>query len=151
MPDRSARSCSTTPHAGGGRRAAAAARRRGPRRDDRGSATAELSVSLPSLVAVLVLALQVLLGVAAQLRCVDAAAVAARAAARGEPDAVVVAAARSVAPSGASVAVDRADGQVRVRVVAQVRPFGSALVSLPSLDVSGRATAADEAAVGAGP
>lgn len=120
-------------------------------RNDRGSATAELAMALPSLVVVLLLALQVLLAVAAQLRCVDAAAVAARAAARGEPDAVVVDAAEAVAPDGASVAVERVDGQVRVRVAASVRPFGSALGSLPSLDVSGRATAADEAAVGAAP
>jgi Flp pilus assembly protein TadG len=116
---------------------------------DRGAATAELAVALPSLVVVLLLALHVQLAVSAHLRCTDAAGAAARAAARGETDAVVVAAATAVAPDGAQVEVGRADGLVRVAVSAQVRPLGGVLGGLGTLAVHGRATAADESAVGA--
>jgi hypothetical protein len=101
-------------------------------------------------VIVLLLAVWVLLAVTAQLRCLDAAHLAARAAARGDADAAVRAAAARVAPDGAAVDVDRGDGTVEVRVSAQVRPFGGVLEALPGIPVAGRAVAADEAAV-AGP
>lgn len=123
----------------------AAPGRRRCRTTERGSVTAETAVALPSLVVVLVLAVWVLLCVAAQLRCLDAAHVAARAAARGEVDAEVQAVATRVAPTGAAVRVDRADGQVQVRVSAQVQPFAAVLSVLPALEVSARAVAADEA------
>lgn len=116
-----------------------------PHRADRGSVTAETAVALPSLVVVLLLAVWVLLCVAAQLRCVDAAHVAARAAARGEVDAEVRAVAARAAPAGAEVQVARSDGQVEVRVSAQVQPFAAVLSVLPAIDVSARAVAADEA------
>ena len=122
---------------------------RGPdrlrRRPDRGSVTAETAVALPSLVVVLLLAVWVLLCVTAQLRCLDAAHVAARAAARGEADAEVRAVAARAAPAGADVRVARADGQVEVRVSAEVQPFAAVLSVLPAIDVSARAVAADEA------
>lgn len=120
----------------------------GPRRcrtTDRGSVTAETAVALPSLVVVLVLAVWVLLCVAAQLRCLDAAHVAARAAARGEVDAEVRSVAARVAPPGADVRVVRGGGQVEVRVSAQVQPFAAVLSVLPAVGVSARAVAADEA------
>jgi Flp pilus assembly protein TadG len=116
--------------------------------------TAETALAIPSLVVVLLLAVWVLLGVTSQLRCLDAAHLAARAAARGESDAQVRAAAARVAPRGAAVAVSRSDGTVEVQVSVRVRPFSGVLEALPGLPVAGRAVAADEAAVagaGAGP
>ncbi len=79
--------------------------------------------------------------VAAQLRCVDAAHAAARAAARGDAPADVEAAGRTVAPPGAVVTVTRVGDQVHVAVRADVRPFGEALQVLPDVPVQGRATA----------
>ena len=118
------------------------------KRDDRGYVTAETAVVLPVLLVVLAAAVWVLACVAAQLRCVDAAHVAARAAARGDAPAEVEAAGRAVAPADASVTVSRVGDQVQVSVRAQVRPFGSALSVLPAVPVAGRATAAAEDAVG---
>jgi Flp pilus assembly protein TadG len=114
---------------------------------ERGAVTAETALAVPSIVIVLLLAVWVLLGVTAQLRCLDAAHVAARVAARGESDDRVRAAAAQVAPEGAAVTVSRGDGTVEVRVSAQVRPFAGVLEGLPGLQVAGRAVAADEAAV----
>lgn len=110
----------------------------------RGSATAETAVLLPVLVVVLAAAVWVLAGVAAQLKCVDAARGAARAAARGDTPVDVRATAERLAPPGAAVLLTRGDGIVQVRVTAEVRPFGSVLRVLPAMDVSGRATAAAE-------
>jgi Flp pilus assembly protein TadG len=113
--------------------------------------TAETALAVPSIVVVLLLAVWVLLGVTAQLRCLDAAHVAARVAARGESDDRVRAAAAQVAPEGAAVTVSRGDGTVEVRVSSEVRPVPGVLERLPGLQVAGRAVAADEAAVpGAG-
>jgi len=111
--------------------------------------TAETALAVPTVVVVLLLAVWVLLCVTAQLRCLDAAHVAARAAARGDSDAGVREAAARTAPEGASVQLRRADGTVEVQVSAQVRPFGGVLEALPGLRVVGRAVAADEAAVAA--
>ncbi len=84
--------------------------------------TAELAVGLPVLVFLLVAALTAVSAATAQLRCVDAAREAARAAARGESDAVAVGA-RS-APDGASVTVAPAGPTVRAVVQAPVRVLG---------------------------
>lgn len=110
----------------------------------RGSATAETAVLLPVLVVVLAAAVWVLACVAAQLKCVDAARGAARAAARGDTAADVRAVGERLAPPGAAVQVSSGDGVVRVLVTAQARPFGSVLAVLPAMSVSGRATAALE-------
>jgi Flp pilus assembly protein TadG len=115
---------------------------------DRGSVTAETAVVLPVLLVALACALWVLACVASQLRCVDAAHAAARAAARGEAPAEVSAAARQVAPDGAAIEVSRVGDQVHVRVSATVTPFGSVLTVLPDMEVSGRAAAAAEDVVG---
>jgi hypothetical protein len=109
--------------------------------------TAETALAVPSLVVVLLLAVWVLLGVTAQLRCLDAAHLAARVAARGDGEAAIRSAAARVAPDGASVEVSRSDGTVEVQVRAEVRPFAGVLQTLPGLQVVGRAVAADEAAV----
>jgi Flp pilus assembly protein TadG len=106
--------------------------------------TAETAVVLPVLFVVLGAALWVLACVAGQLRCVDAARVAARAAARGDDPAAVSAAARTAAPGGATVRVARSGDEVTVVVEAAVRPFGQALPALPPTPVSARATAVVE-------
>ncbi len=113
-------------------------------RGDQGSATAETAVVLPSLVLVLALAVWAVTVAVAQLRCVDAASTGARALARDEPAALVLAAARSAGPPGARVMLGRGVDTVTVTVDAEVAWPGSALSGLPTLAVSGRATAARE-------
>ena len=103
---------------------------------DRGAITAEAALALPALA--LVAAALVALGHVgvAQLRCVDAARVAARLAARGEPPSLVRARAEAAAPAGASVVV-RAGRQVAVRVIAPVTlPFGIVLPVASRLPLS---------------
>jgi Flp pilus assembly protein TadG len=73
-------------------------------RDERGMVTAETAVVLPVLLLVLAGAVAAVTVVGAQMRCVDAAREAARAAARGEP-------------------VDAGD-DVRVTVTARITPLG---------------------------
>jgi hypothetical protein len=105
---------------------------------DRGSATAELAVSLPALMLMVFLALTAVAAVRTQLQCVDAAREAARAAARGEPG---PAAGRRVAPPGAVVTVTVDGDIVRATVGTHVRPLGG---RLPGFDVSATAVAAVE-------
>ena len=119
-----------------------------PAKTDRGTVTAETAMVLPVLLVVLGVAVWVLACVGTQLRCVDAAHAAARAAARGDAAAAVQATARELAPDGAAVQVSRLGDQVHVRVSAVVRPLGQALGGLADVEVSGRATAAAEDAVG---
>ena len=126
-------------------------RRRGPFRPtrrsgpltptrDRGYATAEAAVAIPALMAVLALAVAVVVSVGAQLRCVDAARVGARVAARGDADTAVVQAAIAAAPHGAHVTVRRRGDQVEVVVTADV--LASRL--LPAIHVGARAVAEAE-------
>jgi len=120
---------------------------------DAGQVTAEAAVVLPVLLVVLAAALWILASVAAQVACVDAARVGARAAARGDDPEAVRRAAIAVAPDGARVEVSTAGDEVTVRVSAAVRPFGLALQRLPATRVAGDATAlVEESLVGrAGP
>ena len=111
---------------------------------DRGSVTAETAVLLPVLLVVLAAAIGVLACVAAQLRCVDAARGAARAAARGDDAPAVRAVGQRLAPPGARVVVSTSGEAVEVLVTAQVQPFGTLLGLLPDVAVSGRAVAAVE-------
>lgn len=83
--------------------------------------TAELAIVIPALVAVLALCLSGLGLAVDQIRCVDAARIAVRAAARGEPTHDVVALARQAAPEGAEVTVTITGARVRVSVQAQAR------------------------------
>lgn len=106
--------------------------------------TAETAVVLPVLLIVLAAAVWVLASVAGQLRCVDAARVGARAAARGDATDLVTAATARVAPAGAQVRVVRAGDEVTVEVVAVVQPFGKALSHLPGTPVHAAATAVVE-------
>jgi Flp pilus assembly protein TadG len=110
--------------------------RRPPR--DRGSATAELAVSLPALVLLVLVGMTAVGAVRTQLECVDAAREAARAAARGAPG---VAAGQRVAPAGAEVTVTEQGDTVVATVRARVGPVGS---WAPGFDVDATAVAARE-------
>jgi Flp pilus assembly protein TadG len=110
---------------------------------DAGFVTAETAVAMPVLVALTaVLVWGVLVG-AAQIRCVDAAREAARAAARGDPAGQVLGVARAAAPAGAEIAVSEQGESVRVVVSARSQGPG-VLGGLLSLRVSGSASALRE-------
>ena len=99
---------------------------------------------LPALVAVtLALAWLVMLGVT-QVRVVDAAREAARAAARGDGTARAVGLGRQVAPRGAAITVHRRDGEVVAHVRAEVHGPGGLLGFLPAVHVDADAVAASE-------
>lgn len=91
--------------------------RRGRRGHDAGMTTAELALATPAVVLVLALCLSGMTLALDQLRCEDAARVAARAASRGEGADVVRTLAASRLPDGARVSVERDDDLVRVEVV----------------------------------
>lgn len=103
--------------------------------------SAEIAVALPALLVLLALALGVLTLAIDGIRCVDAARVGARAAARGDPGAE---AARRAAPAGAAVAVGRQGDTVTVTVRAPRRPV-TAWVP-PGLHPAARAAAVVEQA-----
>lgn len=115
-------------------------RRTARARREAGSATAETAVALPALLVVLAGALTVLSAVSAQLRCVDAARLAARSAARGDSEEATVRAAREVSPA-AVVTVRREGDLVRVRVELGVGPLPG---SAGPLTVAAEAAAMDE-------
>ncbi len=102
-------------------------------------------MGLPALVLMIFIAMTAVTAVLTQLRCVDAAREAARAAARGESG---VAAGRRVAPEGASVAVTEAGGTVRAEVRTRIHPLGG---RLPGLEVDATAVAAVEPGLAATP
>lgn len=107
--------------------------RRPPRRWDRGSATAEMAVALPALTGFLLAGVFAVNAVAVKVQCVSAAREGALSAARGESG---EAAARRVAPDGASVSVtvdgDRAVATVSARVGAVGRLFRQVTVEATS-------------------
>ena len=111
---------------------------------DRGTVTAELALGLPAVVLLLAVVLTVGSVVSAQVRCLDAARAAARAAARGDSAAAVRAVAVRLAPAGASVAVSVSGRQVTVGVTSSVR---LPLLGAGPLTVRGRASADREAPV----
>jgi Flp pilus assembly protein TadG len=131
-------------------RARPARRWRGPC-DCLGFVTAETAVALPALMLVLAGVLTVAHGAAVQMAAQDAAALGARAAARGDADAQVRRLAGAVAPRGATVVVQRSTGLVRVRVRVAVLPRGGVAGMLGDFEVSAEAVAADDAAAGAPP
>jgi hypothetical protein len=91
---------------------------------ERGSTTAEFAVVLPSVVAVLAIAMSAVAATVAQVRCVDAARTGARAAARGESPSVAVAAAKAAAPSGSTVSLHREGRDISVDVHTRVSLLG---------------------------
>jgi Flp pilus assembly protein TadG len=110
-------------------------------RRDGGMATAELAVVLPVLVLLVAAGLTAVSVVLAQLRCVDAAREAARAAARGETVAVTRSAAARVAPTSATVDVGTDGEEVRVTVSATAGRLGGLL---PTFRVTATAVALRE-------
>lgn len=87
--------------------------------------TAELAATIPTLLFVLLVAINAVMIGINQVRCVDAARVAARAAARGDSPGVIQRVGARAGPSGSAVAVDDAGGEVTVTVTAPVPgPFG---------------------------
>lgn len=108
-----------------------------------GFVTAEAAVVMPALVLVVSLLLWGLMTAAAQIRCVDAARAAARAAARSEPPDAVLAAARAAGPPGAAVDVRRDGDMMRVRVTARALGPGR-LARLLSVTVGADAAALAE-------
>ena len=115
-------------------------------RDQRGAATAEAMVVLPVVVAVGLGLVWVVALAVTQVRVVDGAREAARAAARGEPDAVVRAVTRRVAPAGAVVDVSLAGGHVTAVVTAHVAGPGGLFRLLPEVTVRSSAVAVQEPA-----
>ncbi|MFI2607381.1 TadE family type IV pilus minor pilin [Kitasatospora sp. NPDC018619] len=115
--------------------------------------TAETAVALPALLLLAVMLIWGVLAAAAQIRCVDAARVGARAAARGEADAVELA--RAAAPPGAQVRVTVAADTVRVDVEAPCagpgRLGGLLAVRLGAAAVAAREDAPAAAEGGDGP
>lgn len=115
------------------------------RRPDSGYVTAETAVALPALVLLTAVLIWGLVTAAAQIRCVDAARVGARAAARGDPDALALA--RRVAPANASVQASEDGSTVRVLVEAPC-PGPGRLASVLSVRLSAVAVAAREDIIG---
>ena len=105
--------------------------------------TAELAIALPVLVLVGLLAVCGVQAVLTQLRCRDAAGVAARLAGRGESDDVVAAAVAVAAPHGSTLSVRREGELVVASVQAQVRWLGIGAL-LPGLHVSETAVSVAE-------
>jgi hypothetical protein len=104
-------------------------------------AVAELAVAMPALVVVLLCALTGIGVGIDKVRCVDAARVAVRVAARGDAVSVAVGAAQRAAPAGARVSVSAGPDLVTVTVrSARAGPGG-----LGSFVVDATATAAREA------
>lgn len=80
--------------------------------------TAELALTFPAIVLVLVICLSAVSWGVDQVRCVDAARVAVRELARGEPDGRALGNAESVAPEGASIEIGRDGDDITVTVTA---------------------------------
>jgi hypothetical protein len=86
-------------------------------------ASAELAVALPSLIAVLVVALSAVAAATDQVRCVDAARASARLLARGDGTAVALSQGRRLAPAGARLTVTASATEVEVEVVGNPAPM----------------------------
>jgi TadE-like protein. len=108
---------------------------------DRGMVTAETAMVLPALVVLVCVAVGAVAVATAQLRCVDAAREAARAAARGEGASAARTLAIQAAPRAARVTVSLVGDRAEVTVTATVRPLGRLL---PAVSVRARAVAVRE-------
>lgn len=95
------------------------------RHTDGGMVTAELAATIPTLIFVLLIAVNAVMIGINQVRCVDAARVAARAAARGDSTFAVQEVGARAAPARSTVAVVAGGAEVTVTVSAPVPgPFG---------------------------
>jgi Flp pilus assembly protein TadG len=97
--------------------------------------TAEFAVALPAFVLVVLAALSGVAVMTAQLRCEDAADVAARMAARGDASSLVRTTALSGAPGRAQLEVATTSTLVTATVRARVSPLGLSRF-LPGVEVS---------------
>jgi hypothetical protein len=118
--------------------------------------TAEFAVALPAFMVVVVAAITAVVAVTAQLRCVDAASVAARMAARGDDAVAIRSTALATAPRAADLQVARTPRVVTATVSARLSVPVLHLV-LPGIEVSATSvdaaepmTVAVDAAVAAG-
>jgi hypothetical protein len=102
--------------------------------------TAEFAVALPAFVVVVMASIAAVVAVTAQLRCVDAAAVAARMAARGDDTAVVRAIALAAAPRSAELQLAQTPKTVTATVSTRLSVPGLGAF-LPGVEV--RATSVD--------
>jgi hypothetical protein len=118
--------------------------RSGSGRSERGAATAELALGLPLLLAVTVGLVWLLAVGAAQVRVVDAAREAARAAARGDTTGEAVRLGLRVAPPGSRVSVTRGAGRVSARAAGEVAGPGGLFAFVPGVTVHAEAVAALE-------
>jgi Flp pilus assembly protein TadG len=113
-------------------------------RRDRGAVTAELALGLPLLLAVTVALVWLLALAAGQVRVVDGAREAARALARGDPEAAAFGRAERVAGPGSRATAAYAGGEVTVTVRRRVSGPGGVLAVLPSVVLDADAVAATE-------
>jgi Flp pilus assembly protein TadG len=118
------------------------------RQGDRGMVTAEFAVALPAFVLVVAAAICGVAAMTAQLRCVDAADLAARMAARGEPVSVVRTTALGTAPADARLTLTDTATEVTATVRARLAPPGLSSV-LPGIVVAAQVVDALEPGVGA--
>jgi Flp pilus assembly protein TadG len=105
--------------------------------------TAEFAVALPAFVVVVGAALFAVAVVMAQLRCVDAAAVAARMAARGDTSSQIEATSLPAAPGHAAIELTTTVDTVTATVRASVSPFGM-LRFIPAVTVQAHVVEARE-------
>jgi Flp pilus assembly protein TadG len=101
-------------------------------------------VVLPVVVAVALGLVWVLALAVGQVRVVDAAREAARAAARGESDSAAREAGARVAPSGARISIRRGGGLVTAQVRVHVPGPGGVFRLLPGVPLSAGASAVEE-------
>ena len=113
--------------------------------DERGAATAELALAIPLLLSLTVGLVWLLSVGAAQIRMVDAAREAARAAARGDPVAEAESRAEQIAPPGSTIAVTSGERDVVSTATGSVDAPGGLLGFLPAVRLQARAVAAREA------
>jgi len=105
--------------------------------------TAEFAVALPSLVLVVAASFAGITAMTDRMRCADAAGIAARLAARGEPSAVVRQSALRAAPRGAQLRLVTTADTVVATVTARLAAPG-VLHRLPAVVTSERVVAARE-------
>ncbi|MGB5952772.1 MAG: TadE family type IV pilus minor pilin [Ornithinimicrobium sp.] len=108
-------------------------------RREAGMATAEMAMAIPAILLVLAMCLTGLSLGADQIRCVDAARAAARAASRGESAAEIRRLAQELTPDGSKVEVDVDSGQGFVSVSVQAPAPSGILPALPPAKATARA------------
>jgi hypothetical protein len=116
---------------------------RAPARTDRGAVTVEAAIALCALVTVFGFLCSGVMAVYGEIKCVDAAAEAARLISRGQPQ-LAADLVRSLAPSGARLAVQDAGDTIEVEVLAAAGGL------LPGVELEGQAFAFHEPSAGGG-